>query len=135
VLVNRKCTQAAVGADMGWRLTADGDMAADAHGLPGTGKDAVSKLEQPRSPWYYPELYRRIVEAALSGARAMARHSNGTLVTVHSAVVCLGSVRVAEHRHPPAKYLGEVFGASTDSNETRCLYSLFGGAGTPSERA
>lgn len=42
------------------------------------------KLEQPRTPWYQPELYQNIVDAALSGARAMKHYSNGSLITVRA---------------------------------------------------
>ncbi|EIE23594.1 hypothetical protein COCSUDRAFT_63121 [Coccomyxa subellipsoidea C-169] len=46
------------------------------------GLDMVDKLNQRRSPWPCPELYQIFVDAALSGARAMAAHHNGSLTTV-----------------------------------------------------
>lgn len=42
----------------------------------------TDKLGQTRTPWHCPELYQKIVDAALSGARAMGAHGNGALTTV-----------------------------------------------------
>ncbi|CAL8472050.1 g11592 [Coccomyxa elongata] len=44
--------------------------------------DIASKLGQSREPWHCPELYQKLVDAALSGAHAMAAYGNGSLTTV-----------------------------------------------------
>ena len=50
----------------------------------GTGSTEYlpDKLNQDRQPWPNPTLHRQVVNAALSGARAMAAHGNGTLSAV-----------------------------------------------------
>jgi len=40
------------------------------------------KLNQNRQPWSNPTLHRQVVNAALSGARAMAAYQDGILSTV-----------------------------------------------------
>jgi hypothetical protein len=48
------------------------------------GRDMVDKLNQERSPWHCPELYQKVIDAAVSGAHAMAAHRNGSLTTVRT---------------------------------------------------
>ncbi len=50
--------------------------------LVGISHSLLDKLEQLRTPWYHPDLHQKIVDAALSGAQAMAQHKHGSLATV-----------------------------------------------------
>lgn len=50
----------------------------------GTGVNSYlpDKLNQDRQPWPNAVLHRQVVDAALSGAKAMAAHQDGLLSTV-----------------------------------------------------
>lgn len=48
----------------------------------GTNEYLPDKLNQDRQPWPNQALHRQIINAALSGARAMAAHEDGVLSAV-----------------------------------------------------
>jgi hypothetical protein len=52
----------------------------------GTSVGSV-KLNMQRKPWWNPRLHRKVVNAALSGARAIAAYKDGILSTVCSTCV------------------------------------------------
>ncbi len=60
--------------------------------------DIASKLGQSRNPWHCPELYQKLVDAALSGAHAMAAYGNGSLITVRP--LYLGDVTMDIQQFP-----------------------------------